>query len=633
MAELATGLLGAAATVGAASLTSVSGFARRHEGSLREEIQDRRRNTEDFMENLQSGDVTRIEEQEFLTTRERAVQAETEYYESIQNYKTASWLNPIKKTEQKAEVREKKRLTMHYNHSLRSLNESMHSGSDTSSIMAFSGSPPGSNIAAEDILDWADVVAGKSDDPDRDTEEIQPPDARPGSKSTASSGIFDSRSPTPDDPKIYDRFVQTFRCYSFEFGFFLDWQRFRVLLPARHSLSPGSMRSSSALLNAIYMWGAHLLSDNQRELHFKHKALQFVATELTPVSFLYTIQAEVLLSYYFFHTGHFLEARAHTATAVALALGGGLHQIRSLNHPDIPVIEITEENEQGVHLPVPRDSIEEGERINGFWAVFMLQKNLSVALEPAARVNGIFETSGMQIDTPWPLEMNEYKQGLLTSDIHGDSTVCDYLHRSGVSSYHDRSSIAMNVKACILLHRAVLLHGQWRPNFPEREAQSWGTAFNVVDQLIKSLRFQLPSLAQLEGRGSTRTLLLTHSLLNAATIKLHSIFYSDPTSRQTCLDAARDMFRFGGTDPRGLGYLNPMMGTLWMTACSVFIDELRRIRATDPPSGSWEDTAVREKEMLGGLSDGLDALSSFARESLLMRHQLTKAQEAVGAMQ
>ncbi|KAJ7023359.1 hypothetical protein C8F04DRAFT_1134562 [Mycena alexandri] len=453
-------------------------------------------------------------------------------------------------------------------------------------------------------------------------------------------GIFDSRGPTAtpeplsileSDPNICDGFVQTFRSHSFEFGFFLDWQRF--LLLARHSLSPGSMRSSSALLNAIYMWGAHLSSDDQRELHFKHKALQFVATELTPVSFLYTIQAEVLLSYYFFRTGHFLEARAHTATAVALALGGGLHQIRSLNHPDIPVIEITEENEQGVHLPAPRDSIEEGERINGFWAVFMLQKNLSVALEPASRVNGIFETSGMQIDTPWPLEMNEYKQGLLTSDIHGDSTVCNYLHRPGVSSYHDRSIIAMNVKACILLHRAVLLHGQWRPNFPEREAQSWGTAFNVVDQLIKSLRLQLPTLAQLEGRGSTRTILLTHSLLNAATIKLHSIFYSDPTSRQTCLDAARDMFRFGGTDPRGLGYLNPMMGTLWMTACSVFIDELRRIRATDPVSGSWEDTAVREKEMLGGLSDGLDALSSFARESLLMRHQLTKAQEAVGAMQ
>ncbi|KAJ7761446.1 hypothetical protein B0H16DRAFT_1531100 [Mycena metata] len=123
MAELATGLLGAAATVGAASLTSVFGFARRHGGSLRGEIQDTRRSTEGFMNNLQSGDVTPIEEQEFLTTRQRAVQLETEYHESIENYKTASWLNPFKKIEQKVAVRKKKRLTRHYNHSLMSLNE------------------------------------------------------------------------------------------------------------------------------------------------------------------------------------------------------------------------------------------------------------------------------------------------------------------------------------------------------------------------------------------------------------------------------------------------------------------------------------------------------------------------------
>jgi hypothetical protein len=82
-----------------------------------------------------------------------------------------------------------------------------------------------------------------------------------------------------------------------------------------------------------------LSSDGQRKLYFKHKALSFATSELTPKSFLHTIQAKVLLSHFFFRTGHFLEARAHTATAVALALGGGLHQIRSLNHPDIPVMK------------------------------------------------------------------------------------------------------------------------------------------------------------------------------------------------------------------------------------------------------------------------------------------------------
>jgi hypothetical protein len=54
-----------------------------------------------------------------------------------------------------------------------------------------------------------------------------------------------------------------------------------------------------------------------------------------------------------------------------------------------------------------------------------------------------------------------------------------------------------------------------------------------------------------------------------------------------------------------------------MTACSVLIGELRRIRATADLQVTSE--SEREKEMLESLHDGLDALSAFASESLLMR--------------
>ncbi|KAJ7430186.1 hypothetical protein FB451DRAFT_1325416 [Mycena latifolia] len=159
MAELAIGLVGAGATIGAGVLTTGSGFAGRHENSLREEIMDTKQSTADFMTNLQSGDITKDEEIEFLKTREKAIQMEEEYYESIESYKGASWLSAALKFKKKKEVRIKKRLTRKYNHSLRSLNESMHSGSDTSSTCASSGSPPGSNLAADDIQDWAEDVA------------------------------------------------------------------------------------------------------------------------------------------------------------------------------------------------------------------------------------------------------------------------------------------------------------------------------------------------------------------------------------------------------------------------------------------------------------------------------------------
>jgi hypothetical protein len=65
---------------------------------------------------------------------------------------------------------------------------------------------------------------------------------------------------------------------------------------------------------------------------------------------------------------------------------------------------------------------------------------------------------------------------------------------------------------------------------------------------------------------------LTHALLDAATITLHYILKaSDATSRQRCLDAAQAMFRFADADLQRQ-YLNPIMGV------SLFICEFKSCR-------------------------------------------------------
>ncbi|KAJ6472389.1 kinase-like domain-containing protein [Mycena vulgaris] len=130
-----------------------------------------RRSTADFMTNLQSEDITQDEEREFLKTREEAIRRGNEYHDSIASYKSASWLNPIIKLRKKNEVRKRKRLTRQSNYSLRSLNESMYSGSDTFSTCASSGSPPGSNLAADDIEDWANEIQEVPASPDAGGEE------------------------------------------------------------------------------------------------------------------------------------------------------------------------------------------------------------------------------------------------------------------------------------------------------------------------------------------------------------------------------------------------------------------------------------------------------------------------------
>ncbi|KAJ7112512.1 hypothetical protein C8R44DRAFT_797452 [Mycena epipterygia] len=156
MAELAPGLE-------APTLTPGSGFTARHESSHREGMMDTRRSTTDFMQNPESGDVTQEEQMEFLNTRDEAIRRQNEYYGRIESYKEASWVNPLNKLKKKKEVRKAKRLTRQSNHSLRTLNESMYSGSDTSSISAESGSPPGSNLAVDDLQDWRNGVDEASD--------------------------------------------------------------------------------------------------------------------------------------------------------------------------------------------------------------------------------------------------------------------------------------------------------------------------------------------------------------------------------------------------------------------------------------------------------------------------------------
>ncbi|KAJ7644919.1 hypothetical protein FB45DRAFT_898958 [Roridomyces roridus] len=160
MAEVALGLVGAAATVGAAAVTAGSGFSARHESVHRQEIVDTERTTEAFRENIGQGgeEITMSEERQFWSTRDKLIQGQDEYLASIERYKEVSWLNPFQKLKRKHEVRRWKRQVRQLNNSLRRINESAVSGSETSSMTASSGSPPGSNLARDRISDWANDI-------------------------------------------------------------------------------------------------------------------------------------------------------------------------------------------------------------------------------------------------------------------------------------------------------------------------------------------------------------------------------------------------------------------------------------------------------------------------------------------
>ncbi|KAF9563100.1 hypothetical protein CPC08DRAFT_761049 [Agrocybe pediades] len=426
--------------------------------------------------------------------------------------------------------------------------------------------------------------------------------------------------------------LDKFLFHARHFGFFLHIPSFRHSALLAFSLGHPN-RPTPGLLYVTYLLGVHF-SDvlPGQESSLLTRAVQHVSTDLMsshPNKIIHTLQAEILLCYYFLRTGALLEAKCRAGAAVALALGAGLHRIRSSNFLVPSTIGIGA-HDHAYSLPPPTDGLQEAERVNGFWAVLTLHKFISVALEVPAHVCGALEAPGMQIDTPWPIDMDHYEEGVIPRDLQGNSTIKAFLN-GYLSDAHGDSSTAFLVKAAILFHRAAHLTGQWSPNMHPRDKMTYDAAAKSVNTLIESFRAAMGPPPQYDSRDpSVRTVLLTRALVDAASIKLHWIFaYAYPESKQICLSAARSMVSFGDLNFHDIGSVNPIMGNLWMTACLIFVDEISRTRHN---KSTWPESQLSEDELLECYRRGLTAMSFFSQESTLMRYQLTKVQEAFEAI-
>ena len=171
-------------------------------------------------------------------------------------------------------------------------------------------------------------------------------------------------------------------------------------------------RPSPALLSTVYLWGLHLSRSEALQGHeptFLSRALRQTSNGLTgshPQQVLHTLQAEILLAYYFLRNGRFLEGKYHSSAAASLVISSGLNEIRTSRYASSSSNIL---GNRSPPLPPPRDAVDEGERINGFWTTLVLDKCWSVALSSPSNFTDS-ERLGTQIDTPWPLENSGYEQ-------------------------------------------------------------------------------------------------------------------------------------------------------------------------------------------------------------------------------
>ncbi|KAJ6578179.1 hypothetical protein B0H19DRAFT_576655 [Mycena capillaripes] len=414
--------------------------------------------------------------------------------------------------------------------------------------------------------------------------------------------------------------IHNFLHHSSQFGFFLNVHNFREAV-----MGHSGQRPTPVLLDVVYLWAIHLSGSDEftaYEGSYLSRALRTAVTALAEThhhnTILHCIQAEVLLSHYFLRNTRFLEGKYHLSAAVSLVISSGMHRIRSADSHAVggplgPAFRV---------LPPPRDAIEECERISAFWTVLTMNNCWTTADGSPSNIS--YTVPDARIDTPWPLDINAqglHIQMLPDSSIGTVTTFLANLSDSGVSES------ALHAKASILFEQASRLASQYRPNMTNEQLNQLSLSFNSIDTLIEGFKISLPPVHV----HSTREMLVLHSLVHVATIQLHNPFVVEiEASRLRVLDAARAVLAdFAQMDVNEFGFIDPIMGTLLMATCQVFLAELGRFRRHRQLGGP---VPTEEAALVDSIDTVLAIMCVFAPECRLMESQLVTMQQIYRAL-
>ncbi|RDB15988.1 hypothetical protein Hypma_003531 [Hypsizygus marmoreus] len=412
--------------------------------------------------------------------------------------------------------------------------------------------------------------------------------------------------PSPEQRQII---LNTFLFNGHQFGFFLNVDRFLQSLVLSRPMGDYT-RPTPGLLSAAYLWASHLAGIPQEETLLLNNTLRHVARDPSsshPQRTVNSIQAEVLLSYYFLKDGKMLQGSYHADAALSLTLAAGLHRIRSPTGHSV--------------LPYPIDAIEEGERIDAFWTVLRLNNYWTAIQESHSTLH---EFRNAAVDTPWPMEAPEHESYILP--VYSSATLREFLEGTSAAGVSDK---ALHTKAAILLERATSLHTSDESSsgrssaFPSPGSQAeWilqSDSFVRLDFLINTFASSLPLVDRLFTSSSKRDIqVVTQLLVQAAIIKLHMPFVGEfQESRQKVVFAARVVahitMSFITTDTARL-YVDPIIGIVWALA-----SEALMMQIIQGNNGDFADLEASLEIILNQLTRFSESNELF--RSLLIRYQ------------
>ncbi|KAJ6520548.1 hypothetical protein C8R45DRAFT_955547 [Mycena sanguinolenta] len=394
---------------------------------------------------------------------------------------------------------------------------------------------------------------------------------------------------SPEPPiDMAHNLVDSFLSYSSDWGFFLDIEKFRhdALLPlpiGHHS------RPSPALLTIVYFI-AITLSDSpalkEHERIFLSRALSSLPASLSgihPRKAIHALQAEILLSNYFYASGRFLEGKYHATAAVSLAVGAVL-----FNPPATTL----------------RPVIEENERIDACWATVILDKAWAVATGTPSNL----QNSSELFEMPWPEENTVGSPSF---------TIAQFLDgrepRAG-----PLSPKALLAKAVILWEQANSLGVIWKTDMGMSQSDEFFTTFNSLHTRIVDLQHQMVAVEPApQSPSMRRTVVVGRSIVHAAMIQLHGTFaQTSMESKYKSLSAATAILQLAAdADLLGSSFICPIIFKIWAVACEVAVEEIHALQTRL----AWtQDVATSaESSLVAHFAAALATMRRFGTWSLL----------------
>ncbi|KAI0671826.1 hypothetical protein C8Q78DRAFT_1031033 [Trametes maxima] len=437
-----------------------------------------------------------------------------------------------------------------------------------------------------------------------------------------------SQDPLVEPPHdLVRNLVNAFLPHSASLSFFLHGPRFMQAMQ-QPNIDNRRAQLSPALLNAVYLWGAHLSNSNALrayEATFEVRVTTALSSALreSQYSVINLIQAEVLVANYFFAMSRFLEGRYHCSAAVALALSCRLHKIRSATDQGFDRVPGARQGEQvrEYDLPPPRDAVEEGERMRCFWSIYTIDKSWAVAMGSTSHFNGAVQ-SGFHVDTPWPLEMEQYEAGGFPPDVRGALTVWNFINGGSIPAVMGRESqLTLRAKSATLFEKATILAAEWSP--AHTNPNEFYGRFLLLDGIIDRFVASLPPIERAGDPEIALTSLVAHTFARAATIQLRSNFrdqggMNDGKDLLAAQAAAVALERCNITTH----FVDPILSILWTAVARVLIAS-----ATAGPSGGARGP---QRDVLRAMFDRvLAAMNRFRETSPLMGLQLAEVRRGV----